>query len=80
MDIQAEKLQLISWLSSLNNPEIIKQLVAIKKKETDWWDEISEGERSEIKEGLDQADRGFVVPHQLVMEKYKHGISDRLDT
>ena len=79
MDIQAEKLQLISWLSSLNNPDIIKQLVAIKEKQPDWWDEISEAERSDIKEGLDQADRGLVVPHQLVMEKYKHGIPDRLD-
>jgi len=71
MDIQAEKIQLIEWLASLNKPSVIKQLIALKNKEIDWWDEISEEERKEIKQGLVQADRGQVVPHHKVMEKYK---------
>jgi predicted transcriptional regulator len=40
----------------------------------DWWDEISEDERTEIEEGLAQADRGEVLSHEEVMAKYKkHG-------
>jgi hypothetical protein len=71
MDIQAEKIQLIEWLVSLNKPSIIKKLVSLKKKETDWWDEISAQEKAEIEEGLSQADRGQLVPHAKVMERYK---------
>ena len=74
MDIQAEKIHLIEWLASLNKPSVIKKLVALKEKETDWWDKISEEEKSEIKEGLAQADRGQVVPHRKVMDRYKDGI------
>ena len=71
MDIQAEKIQLIEWLASLNKPSVIKKLVALKEKETDWWDKISDEEKSEIKEGLAQANRGQVIPHHKVMNRYK---------
>jgi len=30
----------------------------------DWWNTISEAERAAIEEGLAQADRGEVVPHE----------------
>jgi predicted transcriptional regulator len=72
MDIQAEKLRLIQWLAGLNDPGTIREFVDLKKaKEVDWWDTISEEERAEIEEGLAQADRGEVVPHDEVMSKYK---------
>lgn len=71
MDIQAEKLRLIEWLASLKDSSTISELIAFKKsKEADWWDEISSEEKSEIEEGLAQADRGEVVPHKQVMAKY----------
>ena len=72
MDIQAEKLRLIEWLAGLNDPKTLDEFIALKKKrEVDWWDKISTEERAEILEGLDQADRGEVVPHSEVIEKYK---------
>ena len=75
MDIQAEKIQLIEWLASLNKPSVIKKLLALKEKEKDWWDEISDEEKAEIKKGLAQANRGQVVPHHKVMDKYKKWLS-----
>ncbi|WP_162340438.1 hypothetical protein [Cyclobacterium salsum] len=72
MDIQTEKLRLIEWLAGLNDTEILNEFITLKKrKEVDWWDGISAEERSEIEEGLAQADRGEVVPHEEAMEKYK---------
>ncbi len=70
MDIQAAKIELIHWLTELQNPEILKQINAIKES-TDWWDEISKEERAEIEKGLEQADNGEVIPHDEVMAKYK---------
>jgi len=72
MDIQTEKLRLIEWLAGLNDTKILNEFITLKKrKEVDWWDGISAEERSEIEEGLAQADRGEVVPHGEAMEKYK---------
>lgn len=72
MDILSEKLQLIEWLAKLNNTSVIKEFIALKKKkEKDWWSEISMQEQNEILEGLAQADRGEVVPHEQVMQLFK---------
>ena len=72
MDIQVEKLHLIEWLAGLNNTTVLKQFIALKKEqEKDWWNQISGEEKSEIEEGLAQANKGEVVTHKEVMAKYK---------
>lgn len=76
MDIQAEKLNLIKWLTEVTEPSVIKRFIALKNNESfDWWDEIGEDEKAEIKEGLAQADRGEVIPHKEVMAKYQKWLS-----
>ena len=71
MDIQAEKLTLIKWLTDVEEPSVIKQFIALKKEqESDWWDEIDDDEKAEIEEGLAEADRGDVLSHEEVMAKY----------
>lgn len=72
MDIQIEKLRLIEWLIGVNDIKTINELLALKNTtEADWWDEISSEERAEIEEGLLQADKGEVISHEEVKEKYK---------
>ena len=76
MDIQSKKLELIQWLATVDDPDILKEFIALKQtKESDWWDEISPEERAEIEEGLDQADKGEVTPHEEVMAKYRKWLS-----
>lgn len=73
MDIQVEKLHLIEWLARLNNTTVLKQFIALKKEqEKDWWDQISTEEKSEIEEGLAQANKCEVIAHEEVMAKYKN--------
>ncbi len=72
MDIKEEKLELIQWLAGVRDVEIIKEFINLKKtKEVDWWDTISPEEQAEISEGIAQADKGEVIPHEEVMGKYK---------
>ena len=72
MDIQIEKLNLIRWLTEVEEPSVISQFIALKnRQQPDWWDEISNDEKSEIEEGLAQADRGDVLSHEEVMAKYQ---------
>ena len=46
---------------------IIYNLFEINKQE-DWWNEISDEEREAVKEAINEADKGKVIPH-LEMEK-----------
>jgi predicted transcriptional regulator len=72
MDIQAEKIRLIEWLAGLNDSETLREFLALKKaREEDWWDLLSDQERQEIYEGLEQADKGELIPHKEIMEKFK---------
>lgn len=72
MDIQAEKLRLIQWLAELNDVEILGEIISLRKaKDIDWWDKLSNEERSEIEIGISQADKGEVISHTEAMAKYK---------
>jgi len=76
MDIQAEKLNLIKWLTEVTEPSVIKRFLALKNSETsDWWDEIDADEKAEIEQGLAEADRGELTAHKEVMAKYQKWLS-----
>jgi len=70
--ILKEKLELIQWVSSLEDHSIIKKLMDFRARESpDWWDELSDIEKAEIKEGLEQADRGEIISHDTVMKSFE---------
>jgi len=72
MDIQAEKLNLIKWLTSVDEPAVIERFIALKKEQhLDWWDTITDDERAEIEQGIAEADRGEILSHEEVMSKYQ---------
>ena len=76
MDIQAEKLNLIKWLTEVTEPSVIRRFLALKNSEaSDWWDEIDADEKAEIEQGLAEADRGELIPHKEVMAKYQKWLS-----
>lgn len=79
MDIQAEKLNLIKWLTDVNEPSVIKQFIALKQKQqVDWWDEISDEEKAAIEEGLAQAEAGQDEPVEELTKRLrnKYGLND----
>jgi len=54
-------------------PSVLAKVEAIFKKEKggDWWDEISDAEKEAIEEGLAEADRGELIPHEEVRKKVR---------
>jgi len=74
MDTQIlnDKLELIRWLSSIEDESIIKKLIEFRKQETkDWWQEISEAEKDSIKKGIEQADHNELEPHSEARKLYE---------
>lgn len=76
MNIQAEKLGLIEWITRLNDSSIIEKLKRIKEEDvdsSDWWDEISIDEKESIQRGLKDIDNGRIHSHdtaKMIYEKY----------
>jgi predicted transcriptional regulator len=62
-------------IDKISDKKILKAVRTLLSEKTatktDWWDTISQEEREEIEQGLSEADRGEVTPHEEVMKKYK---------
>jgi len=73
MNLQTKKLELVQMILNTEKPSVLAKVEAVFKKEkgVDWWDEISDTERAAIEEGLAEADRGELIPHEEVMEKVR---------
>ena len=67
------KLELIEWLTRLNDIDTLKYLKIIKEARTgrkDWWDDLTEKQRLGIQRGLKDIDEGRMVSHSDVKKKY----------
>jgi hypothetical protein len=69
MNIEARKINLINWISSLQDDTILEKLEKIQQKKDDWWDSVSENDKKAINEGIDQLDRGVYLTHEQVRSK-----------
>ncbi|HLO54190.1 MAG TPA: hypothetical protein VK169_07885 [Saprospiraceae bacterium] len=67
-----KKLELIQWLSTLEDKVVIEKLIKFRKEEsTDWWDSISDEEKKSIESGLNDADKNNLIPHVTVRKTYE---------
>lgn len=71
MNIEARKLNIISWVSHLQDESILSRIETIQSQKQDWWDLISAEEKAEIEEGITQADLGETKTTEEVLSKYK---------
>ncbi len=73
MGHEAIKLELIEWLTKLEDNETINYLKVVKDNNithNDWWNDLTEEQKSGIERGLRDVDSGRVVPHDTVKKKY----------
>ena len=74
MDIQTldKKIELIQWLSTLEDIEIIEKLMKFRQQETkDWWNSISTEEQESIEKGIADAEKGNLQPHSTAKKLYE---------
>jgi Sec7-like guanine-nucleotide exchange factor len=72
LNILNKKLELIQWLSSIEDASVIDKIMELRKKENkDWWDSISENEKKAVESGLKDADSGKLNPHSNARKLYE---------
>jgi hypothetical protein len=71
-EILDQKIELIQWLSSLDDKTILDKLVQFKKSETkDWWNTISNEEKISVEKGIEDADNKKLNDHSSVRKLYE---------
>ena len=71
MNLESRKLILINWISSLQEDEVLSKLEKIQEQKADWWNQISEEDKTAINEGLGQLDQGEFLTRDQVKTKIK---------
>lgn len=74
MNIQAEKLDLIEWISKLNDKSIIEKLKEVRNSYShskDWGDFLNQEEIESIEEGLKDMEEGRVHSHETARKIYE---------
>ncbi len=66
------KMELIQWLSTLEDKAILDKLVKFRQEESkDWWESISKEEQDSIEMGISDAENGKLKPHSTARKLYE---------
>lgn len=72
INLQDKKIELIQWLSTLNDESVIEKIMKLRESEkSDWWKEISKEEKRSIEQGIKDADSGKLKPHSEANKLYE---------
>jgi hypothetical protein len=67
-----KKIELIQWLSTIEDVSILNKIIDLRKKESkDWWNSISENEKKSIEVGLKDAEEGKLSNHSQARKLYE---------
>lgn len=67
-----KKIELIQWLSSLDDKVIIDKLLQFRETETkDWWETTQDEEKASITKRIEDADKNKLKPHSSARKIYE---------
>ncbi|WP_114791882.1 hypothetical protein U0035_15220 [Niabella yanshanensis] len=67
-----KKLELIQWLSTLEDDATLNKLIEFKNDETALlWNQIADIEKESISKGIEDADQGKLTDHSFVRKLYE---------
>ena len=71
-NIQNIKIELIQWLTTLDDSSLIQKILDLRKNQAkDWWSEISEAEKKSIEKGISDSEKGKLNSHSEARKIYE---------
>ena len=72
INIQNSKIELIQWLTTLEDTTVIQKIIDLRKNESnEWWNNISDTEKESIKKGISEAEEGKLNTQSEAQNIYK---------
>lgn len=67
-----KKIELIQWLSTLEDATLIEKLFKLRRQESkEWWNSVSEAERSSIEKGIVDSEKGNLESQSQARKLYE---------
>ncbi len=73
LNVEKEKLEIIKWVTGLKDDTAIERLRMLRAnpRKLDWWNEITDKEKTAIDKGLTDIKAGRVKPHKEAKKLYE---------
>ena len=72
VNIQNAKIDLIQWLTTIEDRSIIQKIMELRNADKeDWWNKISDTEKKSIELGISDSDFGNLKPHSEAKKIYE---------
>lgn len=69
--LEARKLAIMEQLAENNDEAVILQIENLLKPKVDFWDELSDQDKTTIKKGIQELDEGQRIDFKQFMDRYK---------
>ena len=71
LNIQNKKIELIQWLSTVEDLSVLDKVIELRKQESkDWYNSVDQLEKDSIEKGLKDAELGKLNPHSKARALY----------
>lgn len=72
INIQNTKIELIQWLTFLEDKSLLQKIVNLRNNQTkDWWNSISESEKDSVIKGISDSKNGKLNSHSEARKVYE---------
>ena len=71
ISLEARKLAIMEQLAENNDEAVILQIENLLKPKVDFWDELSDQDKTTIKKGIQELDEGQRIDFKQFMDRYK---------
>ncbi|MFH5832563.1 hypothetical protein [Halalkalibaculum sp. DA384] len=71
METDNKKLELIRWLTEVEDDAILEQIEFIKRSDRENWNALAKEEQEAIQEGLAELERGEGIEHDAVINELR---------
>lgn len=71
-NVEKEKLEIIKWVTGLKDRDAIEKLRMLRDspKKLDWWNEITDEEKTAIDKGIEDIKAGRIKPNKEAKKLY----------
>ncbi len=72
MNIAVKKIELIEWISKVQDEKLIRKMEVLRKEaEADWWDTLTSEQQEDIEAGITDLEEGRKKDFKKVLSKYR---------
>ena len=72
MNIAVKKIELIEWLTRLQDEKMIRKVEGLRKEaEADWWNTLTAEQQEDIEAGIADLETGRKKDFKKVLSKYR---------